>query len=281
MRNEQKARKEQKAQKVPTEVSIISQPPPPKSLKSAEHKCSCGKTIEPLLLPGVSRAIWLKKCKVCGIRQGKEILARELRQAREAKRSRLRQRINAVVPELFRNAHVREIPFVLRSKLQALVENERGAYIYGKPGTGKSYSLCAIARELIISGHKVRRIIWERLTLEIRGTYKRGDATTELDIIQPLIDCDVLIIEDLGCSTSENCLESDFNLRVLLTILDARYEACRPIWFTSNKSIVYLGESFDERIASRISGHCEPICLEGVDRRRNPKLKLINTQRPA
>lgn len=252
---------------------------PPKSSTLDEHICDCGNTIEPRPKSFTGRTIWPAQCKPCRIKRDKEMQAQVLRKSRRTKQNQLRQRINAVVPELFRDAHIRDIPFVLRSKLLALVDNQQGAYMYGRPGTGKSYSLCAIARELITSGHKVRRVVWERLTLEIRGTYKRGDAT-ELDIIKPLIDCDILFLEDIGTTVSPNSLESDFNLRVLLTIIDSRYEALRPTWITSNKSISQLEKSFDERIASRLSEHCKPICLEGRDHRRHekPKLKLINAR---
>ncbi len=194
-------------------------------------------------------------------------MAGDLRRCRRSRQSHYRLRLGDVIPELFRRAHVRQLQPDLRKKLLDLLYTSQGAFLYGRPGTGKSHSLCAIARRLIIDGYKVRRVVWERLTLDIRGTFDGGDAT-ETSIIQPLIDCDVLILEDVGTTKSLDAIETDFNLKVLLTIIDSRLEACLPTWVTSNKSIKQLGASFDDRIASRLSEHCQPLLIEGRDRRQ-------------
>jgi len=157
----------------------------------------------------------------------------------------------------------------VRNKLLKLAPR-KGGYLYGLCGVGKSYSLCAIARLMLTEGYTVRRVVWERLTLDIRGTYK-SNKQSERDLLQPLIDCDVLIIEDVGTTTSAGGTESDFNLRVLLTILDSRLEGRRPTWLSSNKSVEQLAQTFDDRIGSRLHEHCEIILLEGPDRRKMSK----------
>ena len=194
---------------------------------------------------------------------------RELGLRRRAKRRILRKRLHNTIPPHFRLAHIRHLPPVVRNKLLKLAPR-KGGYLYGLCGVGKSYSLCAIARLMLTEGYTVRRVVWERLTLDIRGTYK-SNKQSERDLLQPLIDCDVLIIEDVGTTTSAGGTESDFNLRVLLTILDSRLEGRRPTWLSSNKSVEQLAQTFDDRIGSRLHEHCEIILLEGPDRRKMSK----------
>ena len=137
--------------------------------------------------------------------------------------------------------------------------------MYGPPGAGKTYAMCALARWYIINHYSAKRVTFERLCLDIRGTYDNG--TSEQMIIDELIRTDVLFLEDVGTTTSLDKQESDFSLRTLLLILDERLEYCRPTFITSNKSAVQLAESFDNRIGSRLHD-CEIVQLQGRDRRK-------------
>ncbi len=106
------------------------------------------------------------------------------------------------------------------------------------------------------------------LCLQIRDTYKQGSRLTELDVIRPMIDCDCLIIEDIGSTTSIGRNESDFSNRTIFVLLDSRLEACRPTFISTNKSRKNLEASFDERIASRL-GVFKWIGIGGEDKRKS------------
>lgn len=210
--------------------------------------------------------MWPSMCGDCRNKQAAEYEAQQRVQEQLRREHKLRENLSRTIPRRYEKACLDDLPDTLRKLFENLIPTE-GAYLYGATGVGKTYSLCAVARELVTQGYWVKRIVWERLTLEIRGSFRYEDVS-EQEIIQPLIDCDILIIEDLGTSTSADRTESDFNLRVLLTILDARNEDMRPTWISSNKSIEQLAETFDDRVASRLCEHCKIILLEGKDRRR-------------
>jgi len=238
-----------------------------KSFMPEQRLCECGAKIEAIPIvwrPG--RPHWPARCWACEQRQEAQRQRRQVRLRRRARQQILGKRLGATIPQLFRRAHIRHLGEVVRNKILGLVP-ARGGYLYGAPGRGKTYSLCAIARLMITEGYNVRRVVWERLSLDIRDTFK-SNHTSELDLIGPLIDCDVLIIEDVGTTTSTGGMESDFNLRLLLTILDSRLESHRPTWLSSNKSVEQLAQTFDDRIASRLYGHCKIILLAGPDRRK-------------
>jgi DNA replication protein DnaC len=237
--------------------------------KDQKRVCECGGEIEGMYFAEFDKTFFPCCCRKCEQREKAEGQARQLRQKRIAKQHALRERLDSTIPQLFRYAHIRHLRQAVKNGLSELTP-KRGAYLYGSPGVGKTYSLCAVARKLITEGRGVRRVVWERLTLSIRGTYK-SNHKSEQDLLQPLIDCDVLIVEDVGTTTSLDGAESDFSLRTLLTILDSRLEACKPTWFSSNKSVEQLATTFDDRIASRLCQHCKIILLSGKDRRKKPR----------
>lgn len=125
--------------------------------------------------------------------------------------------------------------------------------LYGPVGVGKSYSLCALARYLITRGRSCVRIGFEQLCLEIRDTFGNISGRSELQIVEPLINADILIIEDVGSGRSIGQVETDFSNRVFLYLLDTRLEACKPIFLSTNKTVNNLASGFDERIASRLN----------------------------
>jgi len=176
----------------------------------------------------------------------------ELRVKREAKAAKLRSGIEKTIPPLFRKARLWKISSKLRAVL--LGHNPKtGLVLYGPTGRGKSFAMCALLRYLIGQGQSAVRVGYERLCLEIRDTFKRDNNTSELDVIRPYLSPDVLLIEDLGAGKAIGSVQSDFSLRVIYVIVDHRLEQCNTTLITTNMAKRTLSESFDERIASRLS----------------------------
>ena len=81
----------------------------------------------------------------------------------------------------------------------------------------------------------------------------------------------MLWIEDIGSMTGVSEQEGNLSNQTFFSILDYRHDHCLPIYITTNKSPVELGQSFDERIASRLKVVCSVIALAGEDRRKEQK----------
>lgn len=158
-----------------------------------------------------------------------------------------------------------KLPKAIIAAARSLRSNQ-GLLLWGSPGVGKTYSLCAIARQLYFDGWDVKRTTWDMLCLKIRDTFSHGGS--ELQIVKSLVRVDKLFMEDVGVTVSIGQQESDFSLRMFLLMLDQRLEHCRATYVSSNKSVEELGRSFDLRIASRLQEACHIIKLEGRDRRR-------------
>ena len=177
--------------------------------------------------------------------------------------------ISQTIPSLFQSARIENLSESLQAaiKLLEVQSNGKGLFIWGSPGTGKSYALAAMSREYILQGFIVARVTYEMLCLKIRDSFKTNNQT-ELSIIKPYLDADKFILEDVGTTKSEGNKESDFSVRTLLVLIDYRLENCLPTFISSNRPIEELAKTFDERISSRLVQACKIIKLTGKDRRK-------------
>ena len=131
-------------------------------------------------------------------------------------------------------------------------EIDSGVLLWGAAGVGKTYALAALAKKYYAEGFLLKRVHYEMLCLQLRDTFNPKATKTEWSIIEPLLNCDKLFIEDVGTSKSAGKQETDFSLRTFLVLLDMRMERCRPTFVTSNKSVENLADSFDERVGDRL-----------------------------
>lgn len=169
-----------------------------------------------------------------------------------------RRQLSKAIPDLFlygSEKFPRAHRYHLGEKFwNCMTDYHFGIVLYGSTGNGKSFALCALLRYLIIEHRfSAKRISHERLCQQIRGTYKAKSDITEDDICRPLINCDILVLEDLGAGRGVGQEETDFSNRILLIILDARIENIKPTFISTNKSPDNLSKSLDERLASRLS----------------------------
>ena len=146
-------------------------------------------------------------------------------------------------------------------------ESDGGLFLTGDVGSGKTYLACAIARDLIIEGHRVLFITAPNLFQDIRATFGK-DKAGEQRIINKYSKVEYLIIDDLG---SEK--QTDFSLDRLYLIINNRYSEMLSSIITSNLSLDEIKEKIHDRISSRIAGSCRVIIMPKID------LRLTNKRR--
>lgn len=141
------------------------------------------------------------------------------------------------------------------------IANTRGTGIifYGPYGVGKTHLACSIANELI----KMQKSVIFRSTIKLFGiikkSYNNEIEENESKIISEFINCDVLIIDDLGKEKP-----SEWILEKLYYIINERYEHNKPIIITTNFSDNQLIDIFTvgknkssiEAIISRLNEIC-------------------------
>lgn len=143
----------------------------------------------------------------------------------------------------------------------------KGLFLWGNPGTGKTLLSSIILTELItrhaVEGKfvKISRTFFNRL----KSTFNEASPTYgEANLIErEYAEVDILVIDDFGVQR-----DSDWELETLYNLVDARYEALKFTIFTSNNNpFQSLKEKSQGRILSRIKEMCKIIEVSGVDYR--------------
>ncbi len=107
----------------------------------------------------------------------------------------------------------------------------KGYIVAGPVGTGKTHLLCATLRHLTLElGIPARYVEISFLFSEIRKGF--GEGKSNLDAIAPLVDLDVLAIDEIGKGRG-----SPFEMDTLDELIARRYNAGRTTLFATNLSL--------------------------------------------
>ena len=118
----------------------------------------------------------------------------------------------------------------------------------GSTGVGKTFLTNCIAKELIDSGHSVIYLSAGDL-FEVFSRNKFDYDTPEdmRDTYRYILDCDLLIIDDLGTE-----LNNSFTSSQLFYCINERMNMSRSTIISTNLSLKQLRDSYTDRVTSRI-----------------------------
>ncbi|MCI5700098.1 MAG: ATP-binding protein [Lachnospiraceae bacterium] len=139
-------------------------------------------------------------------------------------------------------------------------------FLYGNTGVGKTFLSHCIAKELIDQAHCVIYFsafdLFDKLA---KNTFRResGIADTQNDILE----CDLLIIDDLGTE-----LTNSFVASALFQCINERIMRKKSTIISTNLSLDQFSDTYSERIFSRITSHYTMIKLIGNDIRIQKRL---------
>lgn len=150
---------------------------------------------------------------------------------------------------------------------------QKGLCLIGPPGIGKTHIAVAVLKDVIRSKH-VRGLFYDvrDLLRVIRSTYNPVVRTAEMDILRPVMDADLLVLDDLGAEKPSEWVEETMNL-----IVNTRYNERRPTIFTTNYENLPDEADLDTlkvrvgfRLHSRLHEMCEFLEYDGGDYRMMP-----------
>jgi len=107
------------------------------------------------------------------------------------------------------------------------LRNSGSIVLSGPVGAGKTYLLASVAREIAEKGFSVRFVDFFQLLAQIKAAYSRKESDEE--ILKPLIDVDVLFIDELGKGRN-----TEFELTIIDQLIMGRYNQEKPTIATTN-----------------------------------------------
>ena len=133
--------------------------------------------------------------------------------------------------------------------------------LYGKTGLGKTHLSLAIAGKAVEAGYGVIYMTAQNLFNRLeREKFGRGDGeNTE----QSILDCDLLIIDDLGSEFS-----TQLTVSALYNIVNCRGLEEKPTIISTNLVPDELKDTYSDRIASRILSSYTILQFDGADIRQ-------------
>src|SRR5579875_1342942 len=158
---------------------------------------------------------------------------------------------------------------------------EAGLLLTGSIGVGKTHLAIGILRALI-SERGATGLFYEYRDLlkHVQNSYNQSVEATELDILRPVFEAEVLVLDELGASKP-----SDWIFDTVAHILNTRYNNMKTTIITTNypnlppgggevsgpRAAVReetLGDRIGERMRSRLQEMCKVIEMRGEDFRQ-------------
>lgn len=140
---------------------------------------------------------------------------------------------------------------------------------YGKAGTGKTFLINCIAKELMDNSHSVIYLSSIGLfDLMADYSFRRNNNSIYSQItMEELRNCDLLIIDDLGTEMTNSFTDSS-----LFDCLNERLIHQKSTIISTNLSLKELQNKYDDRIFSRTTGNYTFLKIFGDDIRNKKKI---------
>ncbi|HKQ06914.1 MAG TPA: ATP-binding protein, partial [Blastocatellia bacterium] len=123
---------------------------------------------------------------------------------------------------------------------------------------------------LVEKGIACRFYEYRGLLKEIQNSYNANTETTEMSILAPLFETEVIVLDELGAAKPSEWVQETIGL-----IINGRYNEKKLTILTTNyldegdsAKEESLGERIGVRLRSRLYQMCKTVVIEGEDYRR-------------
>lgn len=148
-----------------------------------------------------------------------------------------------------------------QSFIQEFDTSFQNILFYGTPGVGKTFLTNCIAKELLNSAHTVIYLTsFQLFDILEKHKFSKGEDYNIEEQFQGILDCDLLIIDDLGTELNNSFVSSQLYL-----CINERQLSEKSTIISTNLSLDDLSKQYSERIFSRITSNYTLLKLFGDD----------------
>ena len=159
--------------------------------------------------------------------------------------------------------NMHEVVKTCRDYIDNFDKEYKNLYLYGATGVGKTFLTNCIAKELIDNSYSVIYVSSIRLfEILASSTFKKDNASDYVDLAENILDCDLLIIDDLGTE-----LINSFTASSLFNCINERHLRRKSVIISTNLSLAELRSNYSERVFSRIMSNYTLLKIYGDDLR--------------
>jgi DNA replication protein DnaC len=175
-----------------------------------------------------------------------ELTTLECQVRREGRIKRLMTRSQLPVGKTWSTFDMTRLPLNVRRQLETLrdglfLDRRENLLLFGKPGSGKSHALCALAEQLVLSG---RSVLFTTCSLLVQQLLIAKRDLRLPKLIKQFSSFEGLIIDDLGYVQ-----QSREEMEVLFTLLAERYER-GSVLLTSNLAFSKWDQIFKDAMTT-------------------------------
>ena len=175
-----------------------------------------------------------------------ELATRECEARREGRIKRLRTHSKLPLGKTWDSFNFQRLPLAVTRQLETLRDGafltaRENVLLFGKPGSGKSHALCALAEQLILQG---RSMLFTTCSLLVQQLLIAKRDLRLPKMIKQLSSFEGLIIDDLGYVQ-----QSREEMEVLFTLLAERYER-GSVLLTSNLAFSKWDQIFKDAMTT-------------------------------
>jgi len=158
---------------------------------------------------------------------------------------------------LFSSHKIGDDKYSPRKNMENMLEYITGDYIknfnttktnllfFGNPGSGKSYLSYCLAKELLDAGY----LVVYKTSDEIISDLKDVRFNNNNNLLEILLDCDLLIIDDLGAEQ-----RNEFTVTELFNLLNKKLLRNKRMLVSTNLTLPDITKVYSERMSSRLIG---------------------------